>query len=81
MINNFFAIWSIFVLQSDFLTKLLRLGILFSLPIRTVVVVVAANSVILGILLLTSFILALREALVNESIILGISPLIPFILY
>ena len=69
------------MLQSDFLTKLLRLGILFSLLIRTVVVVVAANSVILGILLLTSFILALREALVNGSIILGISPLIPFILY
>ena len=53
------------------MTYLLWLGILFSTTVRGVVVV--AKLVILGILFLTSFILALREALVTRLVILGIS--------
>ena len=60
----------IFVLQSVVLIKLLSLGILFSTVVRTVVV---AKSVILGILLLISFILALRAAVVAKLVKLGIS--------
>ena len=48
----FFSISSIFVLQSVFLTKLLKPGILFSTVVRALV---AAKLVILGILPLTSF--------------------------
>ena len=59
------------------MTKLLRLGILFSTAVRAAV---AAKLVILGILPLKSFILALREALVAKFVILGISFLISFIL-
>ena len=57
------------MLQSVVLTKLLSLGILFSTVVRTVVV---AKSVILGILLLISFILALRAAVVAKLVKLGI---------
>ena len=53
-----FSISLIFVLLSFFFTKLLTFGILFSIPVKTIV---AANLVILSILFLTSFILALRE--------------------
>ena len=60
------------MLWSVFLTKLLSLGILFSTAVRAVVV---AKLAILGILHLTSFILALREAVVAKSVMLGISPL------
>ena len=54
------------------MTRLLVLGILFSTPVRTVVVV--AKLVILGVSTLISFILALIEALVAKLVILGISP-------
>ena len=47
-----------------FLTKLLTLGILFSTAVKAVVV---AKLVILGILFLTSFILALRAVVVAKS--------------
>ena len=49
-----------------FLTELLKLGVLFSTAVRTVVV---GKLVILGILLLTSFILALRVVLVAKLVI------------
>ena len=52
-----------------FLTKLLTLGILFSTGVRAVVV---AKLAILGISPLTSFILALKEALVANFVISGI---------
>ena len=51
------------------MTKLLTLGILFLTTVRAPVV---AKLVILGILPLTSIILALREALVAKLVILGI---------
>ena len=54
---------------SSFFTKLLTLGILFSTAVRALV---AAKLVILGISPLTSFILALREALVARLLIWGI---------
>ena len=60
------------------MTKLLTLGVLFSTAVRAVVVV--AKLVILGILLLTSFILALRAVVLAKLVILGISPLTSFIL-
>ena len=53
-----------------FLTKLWTLGILFSTAVRAVVVVVAKLA-ILGISPLTSFILALKEALVANFVISG----------
>ena len=56
------------MLESVFLIKHLTLGILFSTTVRAVV---PAKLVILGILPLTSFILALRAAVVA---IIGISP-------
>ena len=75
----FFSVSQIFVLWSVFLTKLLTLCILFSTPVRAVVVV--AKLVILGILFLTSFILALRAVvIVAKLVILGISFLASFIL-
>ena len=58
------------------MTKSPTLGILFSTEVKAVVV---AKSVILGISFLTSFILALREALA-QLVILGILILILFIL-
>ena len=64
-----FVLWSFFI-------KLLTLGILFSTEVKAVVV---AKLVILGILLLTSFILALQAAVVAKLVILGISPLTLFI--
>ena len=59
------------------MTKLLALGILFS---TAVIAVLVAKFLILGILLLTSFILALRAELVAKLVILGISPWTSFIL-
>ena len=55
--------------QSVFSTKLLTLGILFSTAVRVVVV---DKLIILGILLLTSFILALRAVVVAKLVISGI---------
>ena len=48
-----FSISLIFVLWSDFLTNLLTLGILFLTAVRAVVL---AKKVVLGILILTSFV-------------------------
>ena len=59
------------------MTKLLTLGILFSTAVRAAVV---AKLVILGILFLTSFILALRPVEVAKLVILDISPSTSFIL-
>ena len=53
------------------MTKLLTLGILLSTAVKAVV---PAKLVILGILPLTSLILALRAAVVAKSVMLGISP-------
>ena len=50
--------------------NLLWSGVLFSTAVRVVVV---AKLVILGFFFLTSFILALMEALVTKLVILGIS--------
>ena len=59
------------------MSKLLTLIILFSTVVRTVFL----NKLeILGILPLTSFILALRAVLVAKLVILGILPLASFIL-
>ena len=68
---------SIIVSQSVFSTKLLTLGILFSTAVRAVVV---DKLIILGILLLTSFILALRAVVVAKLVISGILSLIFLIL-
>ena len=57
---------------------MLRLGILFSTAIREVVV---DKLVILSILILTSFILALRGEVSAKLVMLGILPLISFIFY
>ena len=62
---------------SHFLTKLLTLGILFSIAAMAAVV---AMLVILGISLLNSFILASREASVAKLVTLGISSLTSFTL-
>ena len=59
------------------MTKLETLDILFSTAVRVVVV---AKLVLIGISPLTSFILALIEALVAKLVTLGISPLTSFIL-
>ena len=69
MISNCFSISLTFVLQTGFSTKLLTLGIVFSRAVRAVVV---AKLVILGISLLTSFILALRVVLVTKLVISGV---------
>ena len=69
--------WSIFFFFNlisfcvivGFFTKLLTLGILFLTAVRTVVV---AKLVILGILPLTSPVLALRVVLVAKLVISGI---------
>ena len=60
-----------------FLTKLLTLSILFSTAVRALVV---AKLVILGISLLTPFILAWRAVVAAKLVVLGVSPLISFIL-
>ena len=65
-----------FVLKSVFFKKSLTLDILFS---TAVIAVVVAKLAILGIWILTSFILAMR-VVVAKLIILGISFLTPFIL-
>ena len=57
------------MLWSVFLTKLITLGILFSTTARAVVL---AKLMILAVFSLTSFILALRAAVVAKLIILGI---------
>ena len=59
------------------MTKILTLGILFS---AAVIAVLVAKLLILGILFLTSFILALRVVLVANIVIFGISSSILFIL-
>ena len=59
------------------MTKLLTLGILFSIASRALVV---AKLVILGISPLTSIILALREALVAKLIMLGMLGISPWAL-
>ena len=63
-----------FVLKSVFLTRLLALGIFFSPAVGAVVV---TKFTILGILFLTSFILALRRGVI---VIVSISLLTSFIL-
>ena len=65
-----------FCVIASFLSKLLTLGILFSIAERPTVV---AKLLILGVFL-TSFILALRTAVVAKLVVLGISFLISFIL-
>ena len=60
----------------SFLTKSLTLAILLSTTVRAVV----AKFVILGILFLTSFILALRAVVAAKSVILDILLLTSFIL-
>ena len=67
--SNFFFNFTNFVLQYIFLTKLLTSGILFLPAVRAVVV---AKLVTLGVSFLTSFILALREALIAMLVILHI---------
>ena len=66
---GFFSILLIFVLYSDFSTKLLTLGISFSTAVRAVAV---TKLVILGILLLTLFILASVVVIVTKLVIPGI---------
>ena len=72
MISNFLFNFTIFCVILSFLTELLTLGILF---LTTVRVVVLDKLVMLGILPLTSFILAFRAEVVAKLVILGISPL------
>ena len=62
--------------MSVFSTKSLTLGILFSTTVKAAVV---AKLVILGILFLTSFILAFRAAVEAKLVIPGILPLTSFI--
>ena len=66
-----------FVLKSVFLTRLLALGIFFSSAVGAVVV---TKFTILGILFLTSFILALRRGVAAKLVIVSISLLTSFIL-
>ena len=68
--SNFIFNFTNFYVIINFLTKLLTLGILFSISVRTVVV---AKLVILDISPLTSFILALTGTLVVKLEILSIS--------
>ena len=68
--NFVFNFTNFFVIVSVFLTKLLTLGILFSTAVRALLVV--AKLVLLGILFLTTFILALRVVIVAKLVILGI---------
>ena len=64
MIRNFLFNFIIACVVVSVLTKLLTLGILFLAAVRALVV---ARLVMLGILSLTLFILALREAVVAIS--------------
>ena len=67
--SNFIFSFTTFLGYSQFfLTKLLRLGILFSTAGRVVVVVVA-KVVVLGISFLTSFVLTLRVVLLATYLI------------
>ena len=66
MISNFLFNFINFRVVVSFLTKLLRLGILFSTVVRAAVVV---KLVILGISPLNPFILALRQPLVAKLVI------------
>ena len=68
--SNFVFNFTNFCVIVSFLTKLLTLGILFSIAVRAVVV---AKLVILDILFLISFILALTAVVVAKLVILGIS--------
>ena len=72
MISKFLSNSINFCVIVSFLTKLLTLGILFSTALR----VVLARLVVLGISLLTSFILALRVVLIAELVISGLLSLI-----
>ena len=69
MISSFLFSFTNFCVIVSFLTKLLTLGILFSTAVRAVVL---AKLVILGIMPLTSFILALGVALVAKFVISAI---------
>ena len=62
---------------TNFFTRLLTLGILFSTAVRAVLL---ATLIMLGILSLTSFILTLIAAVVAKLLIPGISFLTSFIL-
>ena len=75
--NFIFSFTNFCVIVSFFFTKLLKLGILLSIAVRTIVI---GKLVTLGISPLISFILELRESLVAKLVILGISPLSLFIL-
>ena len=75
--RNFLFNFTNFCVIVNFLTKLLKLGILFSAAVRAIVL---AKIVILGIFPLTSFILVLRVAVAAKLVILGIYPLTSFIL-
>ena len=75
--NFIFNFTNFCVIVSFFLTRLLTFGMLFSTSVRAVVV---ARLAILGILHLTSFILALRTAAEAKLVMLGISFLTTFIL-
>ena len=75
--SNFIFNFTNFCAIVSFLTKLLTLGILFSAAVKAVLV---AKLVILGILFLTSFILALRVVVVAKLVISGILSSISLIL-
>ena len=75
--SNFILNFANFSVIVSFLTKLLTLGILSSTAVRTVVV---AKLVILGILFLTSFILALIAVVAAKLVVVGFSFLTSFIL-
>ena len=67
--SNFIFNFTNFCVIVSLFTILVTLGILFSTAARGVIV---AKLVILGILFLTSFILALRAVVVAKLVILGI---------
>ena len=77
MVSNFIFNLTNFCVIVGFLTKILTLCILFSTAVRAVVV---AKLVILGMSFLTSFILALRYALLAKFAISGILSSIVLIL-
>ena len=76
MISNFLFNFINFCVIFSFLTKLLTLGILFSTLVRPIVVGKLGIRYILGILPLSSFILALRVVLVAKLVMSGILSLI-----
>ena len=75
--SNFISNFTNICVIVSFLTKSLTLAILFSTTVRAVV----AKFVILGILFLTSFILALRAVVAAKLVILDILLLTSFILW